>query len=197
MDYARQSLSGESARRPAAEPMERSAGRALTDVRRGGVMQRAVVQREGAPEEELQMKAAPGVAQRAAEDEELQMKADGSADAAQRAEAPAPANTTGLPDGLKAGVESLSGLSLDGVNVHYNSAQPAQLNALAYAQGTDIHVAPGQEAHLPHEAWHVVQQAQGRVEPTRQLKDAVSINDNAALEHEADVMGDKALAFGA
>jgi hypothetical protein len=72
------------------------------------------------------------------------------------------ANNTGLPDQLKSGIESLSGLSMDHVRVHYISSQPAQLNALAYAQGSDIHVAPGQERHLPHEAWHVVQQAQGR-----------------------------------
>ena len=60
----------------------------------------------------------------------------------------APPNRTGLPDGLKAGVESLSGLSMDHVRVHYNSAQPAQLNALAYARGGDIYLAPGQEQHL-------------------------------------------------
>ncbi|PTQ78763.1 uncharacterized protein DUF4157 [Nitrosomonas oligotropha] len=102
------------------------------------------------------------------------------------------ANNTGLPDNLKSGIESLSGMSMDSVRVHYNSSQPAQLNALAYAQGTDIHVAPGQEQHLPHEAWHVVQQAQGRVQPTMQMKEGISINDNRGLEHEADVMGAKA-----
>ena len=108
----------------------------------------------------------------------------------------APPNRTGLPDGLKAGVESLSGLSMDHVRVHYNSAQPAQLNALAYAQGSDIHLAPGQEQHLPHEAWHVVQQAQGRVQPTLQMKDGVPVNDDVGLEREADVMGSKALESG-
>ena len=102
-------------------------------------------------------------------------------------------NNTGLPDNLKSGIESMSGMSMDSVRVHYNSAQPAQLNALAYAQGTDIHVAPGQEQHLPHEAWHVVQQAQGRVQPTMQMKEGVPINDDRGLEHEADVMGAKAL----
>jgi Domain of unknown function (DUF4157) len=101
-------------------------------------------------------------------------------------------NNTGLPDHLKSGIESLSGLSMDDVTVHYNSSQPAQLNALAYTQGTDIHVAPGQEQHLPHEAWHVVQQAQGRVQPTMQLKDGVPVNDDQGLEREADVMGAKA-----
>jgi hypothetical protein len=54
-------------------------------------------------------------------------------------------NNTGLPDQLKSGIESLSGLSMDHVRVHYNSSHPAQLNALAYAQGSDIHLAPGQE----------------------------------------------------
>ena len=110
----------------------------------------------------------------------------------QAAAAATPRNTTGLPDNLKAGVENLSGYSLDDVTVHYNSAKPAQLQAHAYAQGTDIHVAPGQEQHLPHEAWHVVQQKQGRVRPTMQLK-GISVNDNDELEKEADVMGSKSL----
>ena len=104
-------------------------------------------------------------------------------------------NNTGLPDQLKNGVESLSGMSMDHVKVHYNSDKPAQLNAHAYAQGSDIHLAPGQEKHLPHEAWHVVQQAQGRVKPTMQMKAGVSVNDNAGLEGEADVMGAKAMAL--
>ena len=102
-------------------------------------------------------------------------------------------NKTGLPDQLKSGIENLSGYSMNDVKVHYNSSKPAQLNAHAYAQGTDIHLASGQEKHLPHEAWHVVQQKQGRVKPTMQMKDKVNINDDSGLEKEADVMGAKAL----
>jgi Domain of unknown function (DUF4157) len=102
-------------------------------------------------------------------------------------------NNTGLPDNLKSGIENLSGYSMNDVKVHYNSDKPAQLNAHAYAQGTTIHLASGQEKHLPHEAWHVVQQKQGRVQPTKQLKGKVAINDDAGLEREADVMGEKAL----
>lgn len=102
-------------------------------------------------------------------------------------------NNTGLPDQLKSGIENLSGHSMDDVKVHYNSPQPAQLQAHAYAQGTDIHVAPGQEKHLPHEAWHVVQQKQNRVRPTMQLRGKVNVNDNAQLEKEADTMGAKAV----
>src|SRR3989338_6306134 len=103
------------------------------------------------------------------------------------------ANTTGMPDNLKSGIENLSGYSMSDVKVHYNSDKPAQLNAHAYAQGTQIHLASGQEKHLPHEAWHVVQQKQGRVKPTMQLKGKVAINDYAGLEKEADEMGAMAL----
>ena len=98
-----------------------------------------------------------------------------------------------LPDPLKRGVESLSGVALDDVRVHYNSDKPAQVDALAFARGTDIHIAPGQERHLAHEAWHVVQQAQGRVRPTFQTAGGVTVNDEPGLEHEADVMGQQAL----
>ncbi|HEX7028625.1 MAG TPA: DUF4157 domain-containing protein, partial [Gammaproteobacteria bacterium] len=80
------------------------------------------------------------------------------------------------------------------VRVHYNSPKPAQVGALAYTQGTEIHLGHGQERHLPHEGWHVVQQMQGRVRPTVQYR-KTAINDEAGLEREADVMGGKALQF--
>ncbi len=95
---------------------------------------------------------------------------------------------TGLPEELKVEVENKAGYSLEDVRVHYNSPKPAQLQALAYTQGTEIHVAPGQEEHLPHEAWHVVQQKQGRVKPTKQIK-GIRFNDDERLEKEAEVMG--------
>lgn len=106
---------------------------------------------------------------------------------------PKASNNTGLPDKLKTGIESMSGLSMDDVKVHYNSEKPMQLQAFAYAQGTEIHIGPGQEQHLPHEAWHIVQQKQGRVQPTIQMKNGININADEALEHEADVMGAKAI----
>jgi len=101
-------------------------------------------------------------------------------------------NKTGMPDDLKQGVENLSGEDMSDVKVTYNSDKPAQLQAHAYAQGTDIHIASGQEKHLPHEAWHVAQQKQGRVQPTTQVNGA-PINNNNGLESEADKMGQKAL----
>jgi Domain of unknown function (DUF4157) len=100
-------------------------------------------------------------------------------------------NRTGLPDDLKAGVESLSGLLMDDVRVNYNSPRPAALRALAYTQGADIHVGPGQERYLAHEVWHVVQQKQGRVRPTAHAE-GYALNEERHLEAEADVMADRA-----
>ena len=97
----------------------------------------------------------------------------------------------GLPHNLKAKMEAISGLSLDDVNVHYNSSKPSRMQALAYTQGTEIYLGPGQEKHLPHETWHVVQQKQGRVKPTLN-KQGMGINDNSGLEQEATIMGEKA-----
>lgn len=124
------------------------------------------------------------------EDEELVQGKFGAAPI--QRERDAKPNDTGLPDNLKAGIENLSGYSMDDVSVHYNSPKPAQLQAHAYAQGADIHLASGQEKHLPHEAWHVVQQKQGRVQPTIQMS-GVQVNDDEGLEREADVMGGRAL----
>ena len=102
-------------------------------------------------------------------------------------------NNTDLPDNLKAGIENLSGYSMDDVKVHRNSDKPAQLQAQAYVQGTDIHLGPGQEKHLSHEAWQVVQQKQKRVKPTMQMMGKINNNDDVGLEKEADVMGNRAL----
>ena len=100
-------------------------------------------------------------------------------------------NRNSLPNFLKLGLEHLSGRDLSEVRVHYNDSKPSQVNALAYTQGQEIHLGPGQDKHLPHEGWHVVQQMQGRVKPTIQAN-GVSINDDKELEQEADRMGAKA-----
>jgi hypothetical protein len=98
---------------------------------------------------------------------------------------PGPGNE--LPATLKSGIESLSGMNTDHVRVHYNSPQPARLGASAYAQGVDIHVGPGQDRHLAHEAWHVVQQKQGRVGDNVRTHIGMSTNERA-LEVECDLL---------
>ncbi|MBX0329006.1 DUF4157 domain-containing protein [Oscillochloris sp. ZM17-4] len=97
----------------------------------------------------------------------------------------------GLPEQLRGGVEALSGVSMGDVSVRYNSSAPARLHALAYAQGTQIQVGPGQERHLAHEAWHVAQQKQGRVRSAARVG-SLRVNADPALEREAQVMGQRA-----
>lgn len=143
------------------------------------------------PEEEELFQQKP-INQLVTEDEDLlQGKFTNQVNSIQRVENSEP-NKTGMPDNLKAGIENLSGIDVSDVRVHYNSSKPAQMNAHAYAQGTDIHMAPGQEKHLAHEAWHTVQQKQGRVKPTTTVNGS-AVNDNVGLETEADIMGAKAL----
>ncbi len=121
-------------------------------------------------------------------------KGDGPAGAPSTA--PPPKQNSGggqdLPQPLQSGMERLSGLSLTDIRVHYDSEQPGLFGAHSFAQGRDIHLGPGRGDDLPHEAWHTVQQKQGRVPITRQFRDT-GINDDPGLEREADVMGEKAL----
>ncbi|MEM9903572.1 MAG: DUF4157 domain-containing protein [Cyanobacteria bacterium P01_D01_bin.44] len=101
------------------------------------------------------------------------------------------AGKTGLPQPLKRNLEAMSSLDMGDVSVTHNSTEPAQIGAHAFTQGNNIYLGPGQDKQLPHEAWHVVQQKQGRVKPTIQAR-GWSLNDNPALEKEADTLGAKA-----
>ena len=150
--------------------------------------------RQVARGDEAQTRAQPGAQLSGPRQAGLERLAQGLNAAPARLQAP---NRTGMPLQLKAAVEALSGVSLDGVRVRYNSAQPARLGALAYTRGSEIHLGPGQARHLPHEAWHAAQQAQGRVKPTVQMKSGIGVNADAALEREADVMGARAAAAAA
>lgn len=94
-------------------------------------------------------------------------------------------NLTGIPAQLKLELEERSGMSFDDVRVHYSSDRPARLNALAYTQGNQVYVGPGQEKHLRHELGHVVQQKLGQVPVTRKVN-GMPVNDNPQLEAQAD-----------
>lgn len=108
------------------------------------------------------------------------------------------ANTTGLSDGLKTKMEGTFGTSLDHIQLKTNSSFPGKVGAIATAQGPRIDIAPGHynpntstgQKLIGHEAWHTVQQAQGRVKPTVQMKTGHAVNDDKGLEAEADAMGE-------
>ncbi len=128
------------------------------------------------------------------DEEEIQGRFNSSSLPAQKKE-----NQTGLPDHVKDGMESSFNTDFSDVRVHADSGKAAQVGALAYTQGSDIHFAPGQFSPdsgagrqlLGHELAHVVQQRQGRVQATTEVN-GMPVNDNASLEQEADILGRKA-----
>lgn len=61
------------------------------------------------------------------------------------------------------------------------------MQALAYTQADQVYIAPGQERHLGHELGHIVQKRRGQVRATCSLN-GQAVNDNPALEKEADTM---------
>jgi hypothetical protein len=136
----------------------------------------------------------------------LQRKQDGSATppASANAQASAASSATGggqpLPEGLRGRMEGVFGAGLSAVRVH-EGPEAESVGARAYAQGTDIHFAPGQydpsskhgQELIGHELTHVVQQARGGVQPTMQAA-GLAINDSSGFEREADEMGAKAAA---
>lgn len=104
----------------------------------------------------------------------------------------------GIPAPVRAKMEHSFQADFSDVNVHVGSKAP-EIGALAYAQGNDIHFAPGQynpesasgQQLLGHELAHVVQQREGRVKPTIDVS-GVPVNDDPSLEREADRLGAKA-----
>jgi hypothetical protein len=113
-----------------------------------------------------------------------------------RSQAP---DATGIPGALRAKMEAALGADFSGVRVHTGSTRAVTLGALSYTQGSEIHMAPGQwapetsfgQALLGHELSHVVQQREGRVKATSQIA-GVALNDELALEAEAEAMGARA-----
>ena len=104
-----------------------------------------------------------------------------------------------LPGPVRASMEDAFDFDFGGVRVHEGNEARA-VGARAFAQGSDLHFAPG--AYDPssaggleligHELAHVVQQREGRVPVTTQFKGEHDGNDDAGLEHEADRWGARA-----
>lgn len=95
-------------------------------------------------------------------------------------------------------MERSFGFDFSSIRIHQDD-RAKSAGALAFAQGRNLHFAPGQYAPetragqvvLGHELAHVVQQAAGRVHvPAQALGGA--INDDPELEREADKMGESA-----
>ena len=107
-------------------------------------------------------------------------------------------SSNGIPEDVHSKLTATMGTDFSNVNVHTNSNQATQLNALAYTQGNDVHFAPGQfkpntsqgQQLIGHEFAHVVQQAEGKVKPTVEVN-GMPVNDDVGLESDADRIGDE------
>ncbi len=105
----------------------------------------------------------------------------------------------GLPAPVRSQMEDAFDFDFARVRVHEGNEAPA-VGARAFAQGNDLHFAPGQYdpsstgglALIGHELAHVVQQSEGRVPVTTQFKGAHDGNDDVSLEAEADLWGARA-----
>ena len=123
----------------------------------------------------------------------LQGKFNGNSFTLQKKDGP---DSGPLPGELQAKMESTMGADFSDVNVHTDSSAATDVGALAFAQGKDVHFAPGQfkpettsgQELIGHEFAHVQQQAQGRVQPTTEVA-GMPVNDNVGLEAEADALG--------
>lgn len=111
----------------------------------------------------------------------------------------APASEQAVPAAVRGPIERRFGVDLSDVRVLVDE-RPAQVGALAFAQGREIHVSPqawdpdsraGREL-LGHELTHIVQQQTGRV-----AAGPGGINDDPALEAEADHVGGAEVEGGA
>jgi len=132
------------------------------------------------------------------EEEEMQFKRGGGEGKARGGSG----GSNGIPDGVLQKMEAAFGADFSDVKVHVGQ-EATDVGALAFTQGNDIHFAPGlynpdtpsgQEL-LGHELAHVVQQREGRVQPTGEVN-GVPLNDDPSLEAEADRLGKKAAAGG-
>lgn len=106
-----------------------------------------------------------------------------------------------LPAAVQAKMEGAFGADFSGVEVTESSGEAARVGARAMTQGETIQFAPGAYAPgtsagqelIGHELTHVLQQRAGQVSATVQAK-GLAINDDPALERQADECGTKAAA---
>lgn len=104
-----------------------------------------------------------------------------------------------LPNPVRSQMENALGADFSDIKVHADSQSATDVGALAYTQGNDVHFAPGQynpetsggQELIGHELTHVVQQRDGRVQPTLEVA-GMPVNDDKSLEEEADEGGRKA-----
>lgn len=101
-----------------------------------------------------------------------------------------------MPEEVQAKMENSFGQDFSDVNIHDNSAKAEDMGAKAFAQGKDVHFAPGEfqpntkqgQELIGHELTHVVQQKEGKVQGG-DVNGKDMVNQDPSLEKEADDAG--------
>ena len=112
---------------------------------------------------------------------------------AERLRRGAPGGGRPLPAAVQSRMQDLFGADFSAVRVHVDE-RPAAIGALAFAQGSDLHFAPGRydpvspagQRLIAHELAHVVQQRAGRAR--NPFGSGVALVHDPALEAEAERM---------
>ncbi len=102
-----------------------------------------------------------------------------------------------LPEEVQTKMENSFSQDFSNVNIHKDSSSAQDIHAKAYAQGNDIHFAPGEydpsskAGHelIGHELTHVVQQKQGKVNSSTINRKSLAITQETEFEKEADEAG--------
>lgn len=104
-------------------------------------------------------------------------------------------SSVSLPDPVQAKMEQSMGADFSGVQMFKDSEKASSVGANAFAQGNEVHFAPGQfktdqagQELIGHELAHVVQQREGRVSANTSVG-GKPVNDDKGLEQEADDKG--------
>lgn len=86
-------------------------------------------------------------------------------------------------------IEKKNHVPMTGVDIRFNSAFPAQMDAKATTfGGRQVDIGPGQEASMNHELGHIVQQRLGMVNATGKIAGR-PVNTNPLLEEDATRRG--------
>ncbi len=107
-----------------------------------------------------------------------------------------------LPAAVQAKMEGAMGADFSNIQISKDSERAQGFGARAYAQGNEVHFAPGQydpvstvgQELIGHELAHVMQQRSGRVMPTEE-QGGLPINRDHTLEAEADQLGQHAAQY--
>lgn len=86
-------------------------------------------------------------------------------------------------------MEKKNGVPMTGVDIRFQSAFPAQMDAKATTfGGRQVDIGPGQESSIHHELGHIVQQRLGLVKATGRIA-GQQVNTDRALEEDATRRG--------